>query len=94
MRLFIRNSSGRQLYNVHGAVETWDHEMVTVQTTGSINAQAICELARSIDEKYSGESITLVLDNARYQRNRQLTELEAKLGIELLYLPNYSPNIQ
>jgi transposase len=92
-RLFIRTSSGRQRYNVLGAVETRDHEMVTVRTTESINAQTVCQLARDIDEKYPGEPITLVLDNARYQRNRQVTELAAELGIELLYLPTYSPNL-
>ena len=67
--------------------------MVTVRTTESINAQTICQLARIIYEKYPGEPITLVLDNARYQRNRQVTELAAELGIELLYLPTYSPNL-
>jgi transposase len=92
-RLFIGTSSGRQRYNVLGAVETLDHEMVTVRTTESINAQTVCQLARDIDEKYPGEPITLVLDNARYQRNRQVTELAAELGIELLYLPTYSPNL-
>jgi transposase len=92
-RLFIRTSSGRQRYNVLGAVETRDHEMVTVRTTESINAQTVCQLARDIDEKYPGEPITLVLDNARYQRNRQVTELAAELGIELLYLPTYSQNL-
>lgn len=92
-RLFIRTSSGRQRYNVLGAVETLDHEMVTVRTTESINAQTICQLVRNIDEKYPGESITLVLDNARYQRNWHVTELAAELGIELLYLPTYSPNL-
>jgi len=92
-RLFIRTSSGRQRYSVLGAVETRNHDMVTVRTTGSINAQTICELARLIHGMYPGEAITMVLDNARYQRNRLVIELAEELGIELLYLPTYSPNL-
>jgi DDE superfamily endonuclease len=37
--------------------------------------------------------ITLVLDNARYQRNAVVQDLAAQLGIALLFLPSYSPNL-
>ena len=37
--------------------------------------------------------ITLVLDNARYQKCALVTNLAAQLGVELLYLPSYSPNL-
>ena len=37
--------------------------------------------------------ITLVLDNARYQKCALVQTLAASLGIELLYLPSYSPNL-
>jgi transposase len=37
--------------------------------------------------------MSLVLDNARYQRCEPVRLLAAKLKIELLYLPAYSPNL-
>lgn len=37
--------------------------------------------------------ITLVLDNARYQRNAVVQALADSLGIRLLFLPSYSPNL-
>ena len=37
--------------------------------------------------------ITIVLDNARYQRNKVVQSLAAELGIRLLFLPSYSPNL-
>ncbi len=37
--------------------------------------------------------ITVVLDNARYQRCRLVQWQAAQLGIELLFLPPYSPNL-
>jgi transposase len=92
-RLFVRSASGRQRYNVLGAVETRDHEMVTIRTTGSINAHTILELIQKIGRLYPADEITLVMDNARYQYNRRVWELAKYLNIELLYLPPYSPNL-
>jgi transposase len=37
--------------------------------------------------------ITLVLDNARYQKCALVRELAQSLNIELLYLTTYSPNL-
>jgi transposase len=37
--------------------------------------------------------ITLVLDNAHYQKCALVQALARGLGIELLYLPAYSPNL-
>lgn len=34
-----------------------------------------------------------MLDNARYQRNKIVEGLAKELGIELLFLPSYSPNL-
>jgi transposase len=33
------------------------------------------------------------MDNARYQRHACVRELAEELGIEHLYLPSYSPNL-
>lgn len=92
-RVFLRTASGRQRYNVLGAVETRDHDLVSIRTTESINAQKICELILEIDRRYPEEPITLVMDNARYQYNREVMQLAESLKIELLYLPTYSPNL-
>ena len=37
--------------------------------------------------------ITLVLDNARYQRNAVVQALAAEPGFSLLLVPSYSPNL-
>jgi transposase len=92
-RIFIRSASGRRRYSVLGAVETRDHDFVSIQTDGSINAGTVCELIRKLDARYPGEEITLVMDNARYQFNAQVQGLANSMNIELLYLPAYSPNL-
>ena len=35
----------------------------------------------------------MILDNARYQKCKIVAEKSRELGIELLYLPTYSPNL-
>jgi transposase len=37
--------------------------------------------------------VTVILDNARYQRCALVQRVAQTLGIELLYLPTYSPNL-
>ena len=92
-RIFVPSGSGRQRYSVLGAVETRDHDFVSIRTAGSINEGVVCELLDKISATYPGEEITLVMDNARYQRSRLVVEMAKALGIELLYLPAYSPNL-
>lgn len=92
-RVFVPCGSGRQRYNVLGAVETRDHDFVSIRTTGSVNADTVCELVRKLGETYPGEEITLVMDNASYQRNKKVFAAAEQCGIELLFLPAYSPNL-
>ena len=57
-----------------------------------VSSDTMVELLGLIATQTKG-AITLVLDNARYQRC-EAVETEAKrLGIELLFLPSYSPNL-
>ena len=58
-----------------------------------INAQSVCTLLRDVAACGLRRPITLVLDNARYQKCAVVQALAVSLGIELLYLPSYSPNL-
>ena len=61
--------------------------------TTVVNTETMCELLRKIAGLGLSGPITLVLDNARYQRNAVVQELAKELGIKLLFLPSYSPNL-
>jgi transposase len=92
-RLFVRAASGRKRYNVLGALDAVTHRLIRVTNQGYINAESVCALLRAVAEASVGLPITLVLDNARYQKCALVQTLAASLGIELLYLPGYSPNL-
>jgi len=92
VRIFIPTSCGRSRYNVLGAINAITHQLITVCNETYINACSVCELLYKIREETIG-AITIVLDNARYQRCALVMELAEKLNIELLFLPSYSPNL-
>src|SRR3954465_11356215 len=89
----MRGPSGRRRLNVLGAIDAVTHELTTVCDDTVVNAATVCELLRTLATRYVGLPLTLVLDNARYQRCEPVRLLAAELRIELLYLPSYSPNL-
>jgi transposase len=93
VRLLVRGPSGRKRFDVLGAIDAITHELTTVVNDTVIDATAVCELLRKLAARYAGLPVTLVLDNARYQKCEVVRMLAAELGIELLYLPSYSPNL-
>jgi transposase len=93
VRQFVRAASGRQRYNVLGALNAVTHELVRVTNRATITAESVCDLLRKIAALGLTVPITLVLDNARYQHCELVKTLAKSLGIELLFLPSYSPNL-
>jgi transposase len=80
-RLFVRAPSGRQRFNVLGAVNAVTQEILTVSNTTYITAwevvQLLCQLAA---QATAGVPVTVVLDNARYQRCRARPDARGALG--------------
>jgi transposase len=93
VRIFVRAASGRQRFNVLGAWNAVTRQLVAVTNTSIVNTETMCELLRKIAALGLTGPITMVLDNARYQRNAMVQTLAESLGIELLFLPSYSPNL-
>lgn len=92
-RIFIKSPSGRQRYNVLGAFNAVTHDLTTVTNDAYINAKSIIELMCKLIEKYGTKPITLVMDNAKYQRCEAVIEFAKIKNVELLFLPSYSPNL-
>ena len=92
-RLFVKTPSGRQRLNVLAALNATTREIFTVQNLTYVTSATVCELLRLLAGAYPGQPITIVLDNARYQRCALVQEVAASLGIALLFLPPYSPNL-
>ena len=92
-RLFVRAASGRQRFNVLGAWNAITRELVSITNTTVVNTETMCELLRKLATLKLVGPVTVVLDNAKYQRNAIVQTLATELGIHLLFLPSYSPNL-
>ena len=89
----VRAASGRQRFNVLGAWNAVTRELLAITNTTVVNGETMCDLLRAIAARGLVGPVTLVLDNARYQRNALVQGLAKELGIALLFLPSYSPNL-
>lgn len=92
-RVFVRGAAGRKRYNVLGALDSHTHEVTTVTNDSYITAPTVCRLLEKLRKKHPSMPITLVMDNARYQKCKLVFAQAEKLDIDLLYLPAYSPNL-
>lgn len=93
LRVFVRAASGRQRFNVLGAWNAVTRRLLAVTNTTVVNTDTMCQLLRVIAAEKLVGPVTVVLDNARYQRNKVVQALATELSVRLLFLPSYSPNL-
>ena len=92
VRLWVRTGSGRKRYNVLGSLNFATKKIETVCNDTYITATQVIEMLELLATNYSNP-IHIILDNARYQKCKVVTEAALRLGITLEYLPSYSPNL-
>lgn len=92
-RVLLPTPSGRQRFNVLGALHAVTHQIVTVTNDTYITSVSVVELLDKLARQFANRPITVVLDNARYQRNKYVMAEAERLHITLLWLPSYSPNL-
>jgi transposase len=93
-RIFIKAAPGRDRINVLGALDAISLQVYSVINTTYVNADTVVELLKLLSAKCKkGIPIYIILDNARYQHCAFVKTWATALGIELVFLPPYSPNL-
>lgn len=86
-------NSGRSRINLSGVIDIIDHK-VLVQEDEMLNADATISFFRKIEGAYpEKKGIHVFCDNARYYRNKAVTEYLKTSKVRLHFLPPYSPNL-
>lgn len=93
VRRWVTTFSGRKRYNVLGALDFISKRVLTITNDTYITSVQVCELLEKIALEYVGQEIHIILDNARYQTCKVVTECAKRLKINLEYIPPYSPNL-
>jgi hypothetical protein len=81
--LFVPGPLGRKRYNVLAALDAVTHRVIRVSNHAYINAESVCVLLGEVAAAGLARPITLVLDNARYQKCQLVEALALSLGMEL-----------
>lgn len=95
----VKTNSGRDRLNIQGALDVGVEKMeLTHGLFKTLDAQTTIEFFDQIQLKYAHlnlKNIFCIVDNARYYKNKDVTEYlnKAKCRIKLIFLPSYSPNL-
>lgn len=90
----IASNTGRRRLNIVGAINPVTMQPTILLEEENCNADSIVRLLQTIKNQYNqAETICLILDNARYQKGIIAQSKAKELGIDLVYLPPYSPNL-
>jgi transposase len=92
VRRYVKTASGRKRYNVLGALNFVSKKIETITNDSYITSTQVIEMLEKLAKSFV-KPIKIILDNARYQRCAVVIEKAAELGIELVFLPTYSPNL-
>jgi len=89
----IKTNSGRQRVNINGAICFHTNDVV-YREDETINRDSTVSLLGKIRSKHDeNKEITVILDNAKYNRAKEVTKYASLHKINLLFLPSYSPNL-
>ena len=89
----IKTNSGRERVNINGAIEMNTLNVVS-RSCKRVNGSTMCDLLRAVRMKHPRERrLYMILDNAGYNKSYEVQDMAKELGIRIVYLPSYSPNL-
>ena len=89
----VKTNSGRERVNINGAIEINTLSVVS-RSCKKVNGQSMKDLLRAVRRRHPKErNLYMVMDNAGYNKSYQVQNLAEELGIRIMYLPPYSPNL-
>jgi len=90
---YIPSNSGRSRLNLTGAIDILSHNIVVVEDT-TLNADSTISFFEKLEQSQPDKHfIHVYCDNARYYRNKKVTNYLKTSRINLHFLPPYSPNL-
>ena len=90
----VKSNTGRRRLNIIGALDPITLEPIVILTEANCNKELMVSYFIHIREQNKEANVIyIVLDNAGYNRSYEVKEIAKLLGIELIYLPPYCPNL-
>lgn len=89
----IKSNTGRERVNLNGIYNPANQDIL-IHESDTINAETTIDFLKEIEIFYRDKTkIRVIVDNAKYYRNKDVTAFLGGSRIELIFLPPYSPNL-
>lgn len=89
----IKSNTGRNRINLNGIYNPANQDIL-IHESDTINAETTIDFLKEIEDFYKDKTkISIIVDNAKYYRNKDVTAFLATSRIHLIFLPPYSPNL-
>lgn len=89
-----QSNTGRKRITIVGAVNLLNQDIIPIYTETNCDRELIKVFLDQVKSYYpKAEKISILLDNASYQRSYEVQEYAEQLNFKLIYLPPYSPNL-
>jgi len=88
----IKSNTGRERYNIHGAMNADTYEVTAIFSEDNIDATSTIDLLQTLEKAHPyADSIYILLDNAKYHFSGLVQEYVKTSKIKLIPIPAYSP---
>jgi len=91
-RFALRSQAGRMRMNLMGAYDPKIGEIVAKEYY-TLNQDSTIDFICLLRTLNIGKKIYIIWDNVRYQYAKAVRKKAKELGIQIIYLPSYSPNL-
>ena len=91
-RFAVKSQNGRMRVNLMGAYNPKAGEAI-VREYETLNQESTIDFLFRIKEQNKRKKVHIILDNVGYHYAKNVRAVAKKLGITLIYLPSYSPNL-
>ena len=91
-RFGLKSPDGRMRMNLMGAYDPKVGEII-VKEYDTLNQDSTVDFLCQLRALNIGKKIYLICDNVRYQYAKSVRKKATELGIRVIYLPSYSPNL-
>lgn len=90
----IKSNTGRRRINIIGGVSAITKQVTTVITEDNCDKTTITAFMKKLSKQYQkSKKVYVILDNASYNRSREVKKEANESNIKLVYLPAYCPNL-
>ena len=91
--LYLPTGAGRNRFNLPGAFDPFSQDLIYSHSMVYVDAEHVMDFLEKVRNQIGDIPVPIIFDNARCQHCQAVRDKAAELGIDLIFLPPYSPSL-